>query len=103
MAAPISSRSVLVQRWLLLTHEIMPEMADKQKWPISSNHCFMRVCLGESIGGPWHLTVRKPALRHLTDEQLKKAVTIAEQIIATPSLLFVLNSRSIEGRKAKRK
>jgi uncharacterized protein (DUF427 family) len=96
---PASARASLTRRWLMLMHEILPQMADRHDWPISQNHCFMRVCLDTSIGTPWHMFVKRPALRHMSDDQLRHTVAIAERCVETPSLLFELNSRSIEYRK----
>ncbi len=59
----------------------------------------MRICLDTSIGEPWHRRVQRPALRHLTDQQLQQAIAVALRIIDTPSLLPELNTRSIAQRK----
>ena len=94
-------RDILVQRWLKLTNEILVSMAVKKKWPVSQNHCFMRICLDASLGGPWHLVVKRPAVRYLTIAQLQNAIAVAENIVASPALLFALNRASIERRTRK--
>jgi hypothetical protein len=95
-----SPRDALISRWLLLTHQVLPDMARQHDFPISRNHCFMRVCLDASLGAPWHKSVKRPALRHMTDGQLAQAVAMAERIVEAPSLIFELNRRSIEQRRA---
>lgn len=70
-------------------------MAAAQSWPIRLDHCFMRVCLDAAFGRPWHEAVRRPAVRHMTDAELARAVAVAERIAADPPLLPELNARSL--------
>jgi hypothetical protein len=90
-----SARSLLLERWRVHVNELLPSMAKANGWPISQNHCFMRVCLDTSLGVPWHNVVKRPASRHMTDEQLRAAIAVAEQIVENPSLLVQLNHSSI--------
>ena len=70
-------------------------MAPGQGWPISADHCFMRVCLDAAIGARWDTKIARPAIRHLTVAQLARAIDIAERIAAQPSLLPALNRQSL--------
>ena len=97
------SRSVLRERWLLLTREILPAMALEEHWPIRFDHCFMRVCLDESMGRPWTEVVQRPAIERMSDAQLAAAVRTAESIVEQPDTLPILNDRSLRGRKAVRR
>lgn len=85
-------------RWLDLTRRVLPGMAAAQRWPIRYDHCFMRVCLDHALGAAWHTAVRRPFLRHATDEQMRAAITWAERIVAEPGLLPELNQRSLQWR-----
>ncbi len=100
------ARDQLVARWLDLTRRVLPAMASNMAsgaaWPIRLDHCFMRVCLDHAIGQPWHERVARPAIRHLTDEQLHAAIAIAERIAADPLALDALNTQSIAWRRASR-
>ncbi len=96
-------RSVLRERWLLLTREILPAMALEEHWPIRFDHCFMRVCLDESMGRPWTEVVQRPAVATMTDAQLASAIAVAERIVGNPDTLPILNDRSLRGRKAVRR
>jgi hypothetical protein len=60
----------------------------------------MRVCLDTAMAGPWYLTVKRPAIRHLTDQQLSLAIDVAETLLFRPRVLHTLNKQSIEWRKA---
>ena len=94
-------RSVLVERWHLLTREILPAMAAEEHWPIRFDHCFMRVCLDDAMGRPWTEVVRRPAIATMSDAQLAAAVRTAEGLVERPDTLPVLNERSLfkgEGR-----
>lgn len=55
----------------------------------------MRVCLDAAIGAPWHERVRRPAIRHLDDSQLARAIAAAERIAADPDSLPMLNRASL--------
>ncbi len=70
-------------------------MAGAAGWPIRLDHCFMRVCLDHAIGRRWDAEVARPAIRHLDDEQLARAVACAERIVADPALLPPLNDASL--------
>ena len=99
----MTGREHLVAHWLNLTRTTLPGMADAARWPIRFDHCFMRVCLDHAIGQPWHERVRRPAVRHLTDAQLRDAIAIAERIAADPSVLLGLNEQSLAWRRASRR
>ena len=96
------ARDELIARWLDLTRRVLPGIAPGAAWPIRLDHCFMRVCLDHAIGQPWHERVARPAIRHLTDEQLQAAIAIAERIAADPFALPALNAQSIAWRRASR-
>ncbi len=94
-AAPSAARADSVARWLHLTRVVLPALAATHRWPIRNDHCFMRVCLDLAIGAPWHQRVRRPAIRHLDDAQLARAIALAERIAAEPASLAALNRESL--------
>ena len=73
-------------------------MAAAHHWPISLDHCFMRVCLDAALQTRWDRVVQRPAIRHLTDGQLARAVAVAEHIAAQPDQLGPLNHASLRMR-----
>lgn len=89
------SRSALLARWLDLTCRVLPGMAAAERWPIRFDHCFMRVCLDAAFGRPWHEAIRRPAVRHMTEAELARAVSVAERVAAIPSTLPELNAQSL--------
>ncbi len=97
-----SRRDPLVVRWYGLTRHVLPAMAAAQRWPIHLDHCFMRVCLDAAAGAPWTATVKPPAVRHMSVEQLAAAVATAEEVVADPTRLPGLNAASLAGRRAYR-
>ena len=94
-----AERMVLLSRWLELTRNVLPGMAAQAGWPIRLDHCFMRVCLDGALGQRWDGAVARPAIRHLTDEQLRRAIGIAEAIQRDPALLPALNGASLRMRR----
>ncbi len=97
-SGPAASRAGLLDRWHVLTRQVLPGMAAAQGWPIRLDHCFMRVCLDTSLGVRWDTVVRRPAVRHLTDAQLSRAVHAAERIAADSASLRPLNDASLRMR-----
>jgi hypothetical protein len=93
-------REALVVRWTTLVRETLPAMAQRCRWPILHDHCFMRVCLDTALGGPWHSFVKRPAIRHLTDAQLAAAIAVAEGLVQAPKSLDALNQQSISWRQS---
>lgn len=89
------TRAEAVARWLHLTRVALPAMAATRRWPIRLDHCFMRVCLDLAVGAPWHERVRRPAVRHLDEAQLRAAIAVAERIVADPGSLPALNRESL--------
>lgn len=97
-SGPAIPRARLLDRWHALTRQILPGMAAAQAWPIRLDHCFMRVCLDDALGVRWDRFVQRPAIRHLTDAQLSRAVAAAERIAADPASLRLLNEASLRMR-----
>ncbi|GAC1346491.1 MAG: hypothetical protein NVSMB18_28890 [Acetobacteraceae bacterium] len=88
-----------VARWLELTRTILPGLAAGHGWPIRFDHCFMRVMLDNAVGGVWHHSIPRPAIRHLAAAQLDAAIALAEAVLHDPALLPDLNRRSLAWRK----
>jgi hypothetical protein len=99
---PAGERDALVARWNILVRHTLPDMARRCGWPISQDHCFMRVCLDTALGAPWHGLVKRPAIRHLTDSQLAEVIAVAEAIVQAPEILGALNRESIQWRRSAR-
>lgn len=98
----MTERERLVAHWLDLTRTTLPGMAAMHRWPIRFDHCFMRVCLDNALGRPWHEAVRRPAVRQLELDQLRAAIQVAEGIVACPATLPALNAASLAWRRAGR-
>jgi hypothetical protein len=94
-----SEREILVSKWMLLVGKTLPAMAKSCGWPISQDHCFMRVCLDTSLGAPWHIIVQRPAIKHLTNAQLAAAIAVGEGLLHSPAMLDALNRQSINWRR----
>jgi hypothetical protein len=93
-------RAKRMHHWNSFVRTTLPSLAKANNWPISRDHCFMRVCLDTALAGPWHLSVKRPAIRHLSDDELEAAIRVAESIVAKPETLAALNKQSLAWRKA---
>lgn len=38
-------RAKLEAEWLTLTRQTLPRLAASRRWPVSADHCFMRILL----------------------------------------------------------
>ncbi|WP_426163476.1 hypothetical protein [Sandarakinorhabdus sp. DWP1-3-1] len=72
-------------------------------WPISADHCFLRVAYDNAMGDRWDRLVQRPAWRHLPVDRLAAAVDILARI-ATEGLplLAALNTTSLDYRRRHR-
>ena len=97
----IPSRTAdLVSRYMVLTKEVMPQMARDPavKWPVRNDHCFQRIILDIVCDGPWFAHLSRPAYKSLSHDQAVRAVQLCEDIIANRVDLFDLNRRSLNWR-----
>ncbi|EKG11160.1 Methylated-DNA [Macrophomina phaseolina MS6] len=104
----------LPERWTALYKEELPRLAKARdraqpKWPVYLDHCFARIILDNAVGKdrPWMERIRAPAVKHMSEEQLKAAVEMGRQIATGEADLDDLNQRSLrlrgkEGPKRKR-
>jgi hypothetical protein len=96
----VSERAALEARWLQLTREVLPRLADARGWPVRYNHCFQRILLDAACGGRWYDHVeRRPAYRHLDDARLYGAVALAEAVARGEADLHALNAQSLRWRR----
>lgn len=96
---PGLDRPALVARWLDLTRTVLPAMAATHHWPIRYDHCFMRVFLDHAMQGRWDRTVRRPAIRHMAENDLRRAIELAEAVLAAPQRLPEMNAQSLAWRR----
>jgi hypothetical protein len=98
------ARRALEQRWLTLTREALPAIARERGWPISADHCFQRVLLDNAVGGVWYdAIVGRPAYAHAPYPLLARAEALGEAVLAGADDLTVLNRRSLNWRRERRR
>jgi hypothetical protein len=90
----------LVSRYMVLTKEVMPQMARDPRvtWPVRNDHCFQRIVLDTVCDGPWYAHLSRPAYKSLTRDQAAYAVQLCEDIIANRVDLHDLNRKSLNWR-----
>ncbi|KAL5392612.1 hypothetical protein PMIN06_006908 [Paraphaeosphaeria minitans] len=73
---------------------------EKQKWPVHLDHCFARIILDNAVGKdkPWTKVVKSPAIKHMSEQQLKDAIKLGESIADGSEDINPLNQRSLEVR-----
>ena len=94
-----TDRARLEAEWLAITRQTLPAMAKTQPWPVSADHCFMRILLDAVHQGRWDRFVQgRPAYKHVELEQLRAAIYLAERVVANEVDLWVLNAQSLAWR-----
>lgn len=91
------------QRWKQLYATELPALAkakdNKQKhWPVYLDHCFARIVLDNAVGveKPWTETIKAPAIKNMSEAQLKAAIKLAEGVADGSEDLVTLNQRSLD-------
>ena len=101
-------RAQLETAWLVLTRETLPALAAERRfpakaWPVSADHCFMRIILDAVHRQRWDAVVKaRPAYRHIDDDRLRAAVKLAQRIASGEVDLWILNAQSLAWRGKQR-
>ena len=84
-----------------LANEALPKLAKERGWPITENHCFLRIAYDNLFGKCWYevLNKKKAVLKQLDLDQMDKVIEILRSI---PDNLEDLNKKSLSFRKTYR-
>ena len=89
----------LEAEWLTITRQTLPALAKTSRWPVSADHCFMRILLDAVHDGRWDRAVQgRPAYKHIDAERLAAALALAERVAAGEADLWALNAQSLAWR-----
>jgi len=89
------------ERWRDLVGRRLPQAA-RPDWPVQHDHCFARILLDNTCGGPWRESVPAPAWANLPLDQLGAATELGEALLAGRADLEWLNRRSLALRGKRR-
>jgi len=102
MRDTFKSLAALQDQWVTLYRDILPALAKARdpcqpRWPVVLDHCFARIILDNAVGidRPWADTVKAPAVKHMTREQLVGAIELGEMIATGERDLVELDGRSL--------
>ncbi|MCJ2086057.1 GNAT family N-acetyltransferase [Methylobacterium sp. E-005] len=84
-------------QWRALVERRLPEAA-RPDWPVRLDHCFARILLDNTCGGPWRDHVRPPAYANMPLDRLEGAIALGEAVLAGDADLALLNRRSLAWR-----
>ena len=92
----------LQSRYLELINKVLPQIAKERQFPVRYNHCFGRIILDNLFGCCWYEVLERKqgaAYKQLTEEQLSRAIALAEAMIAQPNeYIDELNHNSLRWR-----
>ena len=97
MDAEKEEKDTLIATYMHLTKEVLPSLVrnDQTDWPVSEDHCFQRIVLDTICSGVWYEHLDRPAYKHLTNDQAKRAVELCRDIIEGRADLKQLNQQSL--------
>lgn len=77
------------------------------KWPVHVDHCFARIILDKVVGegkSPWMTVIKSPAYKNMSEEQLKDAIKLGQDILSGDADLVELDEESlmVRGKKGKK-
>ena len=81
-------------RWRDLVERRLPQAATAD-WPVRLDHCFARILLDNTCGGPWREQVAAPAWANLSLDRLAVATGLGEAVLDGRADLHWLNRRSL--------
>ncbi|WP_342108344.1 GNAT family N-acetyltransferase [Methylobacterium sp. SI9] len=84
-------------QWRDLVERRLPGAA-RPDWPVRLDHCFARILLDNTCGGPWRDQIRPPAYANTPLDQLEVAIALGEAVLAGDADLALLNRRSLAWR-----
>ena len=94
-----SERARLEAEWLTITRQTLPALAKTRRWPVSADHCFMRIFLDAVHEGRWDKVVQgRPAYKHIEVERLVAAVALADRAVSGQADLWALNAQLLAWR-----
>ena len=79
----MSDRQRLLARYRALVLAELPRRARDEGWVVTADHCLGRIVLDHAVGGRWYDVLdrrRPPAYAQLDDDQLGRAVALAERM-----------------------
>jgi hypothetical protein len=102
LTANMERLNQLRSQYLELTNRLLPRLATSRNFPVQHNHCFQRIILDNLFQCCWYEALKRgqePAYKQLTEEQLERAIALADAIITQPdSYLHQLNQNSLHWR-----
>ncbi|KAK6379026.1 hypothetical protein LTS17_006729 [Exophiala oligosperma] len=84
----MSDLEALQEQWRTLYSRTLPALAKardhaQSRWPVTLDHCFARIILDNTIGNgekQWDKVIAKPAIRNMTEQQFRDAISLGEDI-----------------------
>lgn len=81
-------------------YQSLPEkLAEQHKDLNFENHCYLRIALDNAFEARWDKTLKKPAYKHLSKNQLETVISLLKQYQKDKVFLLEHNKKSLAWRK----
>lgn len=101
IAEPLEEKiTQLRAQYLQLINTDLPQKARHTQMPVRFNHCFARIVLDNLFESCWynHLSRKEAAYKQLNQQQLERAIALANTILDDPEKAVQLNRNSLSWR-----
>ena len=87
----------LIRGYMRLTEDVLPSLAknDRRNWPVNEDHCFQRIILDTICDDVWYKHIKRPAYKHLTLDQARRAFELCKAIVDGQEDINKLNQQSL--------
>jgi len=84
--------------------QLLTQLEDVSKskdssYPVSADHCFLRIAYDALFPGPWDQYIDKPAWKHLSFSQTEIVQQLLNEMIHDPAACRRLNAESLKKRR----
>lgn len=84
--------------------QLLTQLEDVSKskdssYPVSADHCFLRIAYDALFPGPWDQYIDKPAWKHLSLSQTEMVQQLLNEMIHDPAACRRLNAESLKKRR----
>ena len=92
----------LRNRYWQATGEDLPEIAESRGWQVQETAGFQRILLDTVCKGVWYDKLKEPAIMHLSEAQLRKAVYLAEEWLSGARMIEPYDEQSHQWREERK-
>jgi hypothetical protein len=92
------SRALLASRIEKLAKRVLPAVAKTMRYPVTEDHCFLRIAYDQAVQGMWYDHVESPFGANATKEQMQRALDTLREMVESATAAHRFNRQSLAWR-----